>query len=119
MYKITLHYQSEKIGVYTTEITINNYIKHDNVIKQVMTSYEVNEMFDRWSNKLCRHIDLEKYIRELSMICQSQYTKDGEFNLKLKLIQSHLNDLNEMNKEKIESGEECKRSFNITVEEII
>jgi len=29
---------------------------------------------------------------------QPQYTKDGEFNLKV--IQSYLNDLNEMNKKK-------------------
>jgi len=35
----------------------------------------------------------------------------------MKLIQSHLNDLNEMNKAKIDCDEEVKRSFSITVEE--
>jgi len=112
MYKITLHYQSNKIGVYTTEIVTATEFKK---------GMRLCRMYDRWLNILCPHLDEQKYTSNLVHLRMPNpydfgFDRDG---LRMRIIQSHLNDLNEMNKEKIESGEECKRTFNITVEEII
>jgi len=112
MYKITLHYQSNKIGVYTTEIVTATESKK---------GMKLCRMYSRWLDILCPHVDIDKYFGNLVYLNMPNPYRAGfdSEGTRMRIIQSHLNDLNEMNKEKIESGEECERTFNIAVEEII
>jgi len=106
MYKITLHFQSNEIGIYTTEI--------ETATEEQWVDVNRKRMLSRWFKILFPHIDVSVYIEHLLNVIGNNLPHDIEMDL----IQSHLATLNMLNAYNIKNGEQNKRKFRIDIEEI-
>ncbi len=114
MFKLILHYQSDEKGIYTTMIK---------TAPECLTSIVAHTMVTEWFHKLCPHINFSEYASEIqrSTHCVDynfHYKFDKNNKLKLEFIQSHLDYLNQLNKDKIDNGIEQERKFEFSIEEI-
>lgn len=75
-------------------------------------------LLDQWIKILCPHIDTSELKNQHSKVAPYNDPWEEQSNLFLTVIQSHLQMMNSWNKEKIDSGEEQTRAFDITLEEM-
>lgn len=106
MKKITVHFQSNIKGVYTTEIE---------TCEEDWFLAKHNRMVHRWFDIICPYTDMNKYTAQLSSL--NLYSKKDHLENCKTLIENHIKHLNELNKELIDSGKENQRTFTITVED--